>query len=110
MSAAAAAPLAPAQSSASGIQAWTDGVRERELRGHTARVVTVSIDGDLLASVDIQSVAKLWDLRTAECVCTWQLSGRGLACVPVRVVLACQSLSKCKRSELWRAVSAHLNL
>ena len=37
-SAAAAAPLAPAQSSALGIQAWTDGVRERHLRGHTARV------------------------------------------------------------------------
>ena len=77
VSAAAVAPLAPAQSSASGIQAWTDGVRERELRGHTSQVVTVSIDGDLLASVDVQSVAKLWDLCTAECVCTWQLSGRG---------------------------------
>ena len=74
---AAAPALTPAQSSASGIQAWTDGVRERELRGHTSRVVTVSIDGDLLASVDVQCVAKLWNLRSAECICTWQLSGRG---------------------------------
>ena len=71
-----------AQSSSPAVAAftWADGVRERELRGHEARVVTLSIDGTLLASTDADKVVKIWDLRSAECVRTLQLeAGAGMA-------------------------------
>ena len=54
--------------------AWSDGVRERELRGHEANVVMLSIDGPLLASKDSSNLVRVWDLRDAECIQTLQLS------------------------------------
>ena len=44
---------------------WADGVRERELRGHEARVASLSIDGALLVSKDSSDIVKVWDLRSA---------------------------------------------
>ena len=66
-------PQAQSSSSAAAAFSWADGVRERELRGHEARVTTLSIDGALLASMDTDMVVKIWDLCSAECVQTLQL-------------------------------------
>ena len=96
-----ASPLqAQSLASASPAFTWADGVRERELHGHEAPVMTLSIDGALLASKDSSNIVKVWDLRSAECVCTLELAASS-----IRVLLQGDTLAVSARAsvQLWHA-------
>jgi WD40 repeat protein len=66
------------------LKAWTleSGTELCTLIGHTSWVHTVAVtaDGRLAVSGSDDRTLKVWDLGTAECLCTWSAEGDVFAC------------------------------